>query len=122
MDTYTIKVSNGDEGHDLGTFEGPLPIVGAPFLLWHPAICEHPHQPFEGVVSAVVWEAAHPLAVNGHGDAKKSGTVEVVVWLAAEAQPVTLYCECTPEKREEVGVDDDGDCENCGRVVPEGAR
>jgi len=114
MPSFTIKVPNNDEGEDLGTYDSDyLPRVGDSFVLWHPRVCRDEHHPFCGVVEAVTHEAHH----SGHTDSGAvNGDVEVTVWLAEEHAAPTLYCDCFKEMQAVFGVDEDGDCENCGHT------
>ena len=110
MPSYTIKVPNNDEGEDLGEYESDyLPRVGDPFTLWHPRLDSAGGRvPFCGIVSAVQHEA--------HYDPTSASTVKTTVWLVEEHAPPKLYCDCFKEVRAQFGVDEDGDCENCGHA------
>lgn len=112
MPSFTVKVPNGDEGEDLGTFESDyLPRVGDDFLLYHPRVTGGSQYPLEAQVSSVVFEAYskdHPFAPE------KKDTVDATVWLSEVGGAVKLYCDCTPEQREKWIVDAQGVCESCG--------
>lgn len=106
MSRYTIKVPNGDEGEDLGVYEGCLPCVGDPIVLLHPRVNPRQHEPFVGKVALVTHDAYY-------GGEKEEGHVDTTVWVEDEAPAPQLYCDCAEEDRSRHGVDEDGDCENC---------
>lgn len=109
---FTIKVPNGDEGEDLGTYEAEaLPRVGETFVLYHPRVCKDDH-PFVGKVDDVSWEAMH--GSHKFANNPEHNYVDVTVWLVEDAPAPALYCDCSSNERELHGIDADGDCENCG--------
>jgi hypothetical protein len=117
MPSFTVKVPNGDEGEDLGAFESDyLPRVGDSFMLFHPRLTGESNHPFEGVVTAVWWEAYGKDHKYASDDSKSVATA--TVWLAEEGGAVTIYCDCSPQQRERFGIGDDNDCENCGHTRP----
>lgn len=111
MPSFTIKVPNDDDGHDLGDYESDyLPRVGDPFVLMHPRVNPRKDHPFVGTVSLVTHDA---YAADGP---RERGYVETTVWLTEEAPAPQLYCDCTEAEQVTCGVDERGDCENCGRA------
>lgn len=117
-----VKVSNDDEGEDLGLYESDyLPRVGEDFALWHPRVCKDPDIPFLGVVESVTHEAycGEPPGPEDKGKpvyaGRFVGSVHATVWLIEQHAPPTLYCVCTEEDRKETPVVD-GYCDECRGV------
>jgi hypothetical protein len=112
MPSFTIMVPNDDEGEDLGEYMSDyLPRVGDPFVLWHPRVCRKKDEPFCGVVSGVTHEAFDKDHLYAKG-----GLVTTFVWLALEHAAVELFCDCTEGERVMSGVDEEGECVNCGHT------
>ena len=109
MPSFKIKVSNHDEGENLGVYESDyLPRVGDPFVLWHPRVCPRKDEPFCAIVSGVT----HETSVRKDQSGQRHNVVETVVWLMEEYAAPVLFCDCTEEERVKYEVID-GTCENC---------
>jgi len=113
MPRFNIKVSNHDEGENLGVYESDyLPRVGDPFALWHPRVCPRKDEPFCAIVSGVTHETVSKEHPYGKTNPVNANVVETVVWLMEEYAAPVLFCDCTEEERVKYEVID-GTCENC---------